>query len=339
MTKTTPEPTDEFGLVARHLAPLAAAERGALGLLDDAAVLRFGSDRDLVVTTDTLVADVHFLGDDPFETVAAKALAVNLSDLASMGARPLAYTVAVAVPRHLDGSGRDAWFAALASGLKAMQTACDVTLIGGDTVATPGPATLTITALGSVTRDRALLRSGAQPGDRILVSGTIGDAALGLRVLRNQLSELGPTHSRHLVDRYRRPTPRLTLGVRLAGLAHAAADVSDGLVADLGRICSASKVEADVDVERLPLSAAARRAIDGDPELIGTVVTGGDDYELVFTAPETAMAEVAVQAAAVEVPVATIGVIRKPSAARQPVRLCRSDGSQMDITDDGYRHF
>ena len=247
----------EFDLIETYFKPLAKGAPGALGLADDAAVLTPTGGHDLVVTQDMLVEGVHFRDTDPAGRVAQKALRVNLSDLAAMGATPVAYLLSLALPAAVD----DAWVAAAAAGLAADQAEFGVHLIGGDTVSTPGPLTLSITALGQTPNGLALRRSGARPGDLVMVSGMIGDACLGLDVLEGGDTTApgapGAPGADYLVDRYQLPSPRLSLGLALRGLATAAIDISDGLVADLGHLCGASGVGAAVDLGRVPVSPAA----------------------------------------------------------------------------------
>jgi thiamine-monophosphate kinase len=266
----------EFSLIARHFKRLAGP--GSLDLSDDAAVFDPPPGRQLVAAADAVVAGVHFLPDDPADTVGRKLLRVNLSDLAAMGAAPLGYLLTVALPRGTP----EAWTAAFVDGLEADNQTFNVHALGGDTVSTPGPATLSLTALGAVAPGAALLRGGARPGDRLWVSGTLGDGALGLRVLRG---EVAPDAAGHLARRYRLPEPRLALGVALSGVATAAMDVSDGLAQDLGHICRASGCGAVVEAAALPLSDAARAAVAADPALLSLALSGGDDYELLFAAP------------------------------------------------------
>ena len=227
-----------------------------------------------------MVAGVHFLGDEAPGLIAAKLLRVNLSDLAAMGATPLAYTLNLALP---DGIGDD-WLKAFADGLMADQRAFDISLAGGDSVSTPGPATLTVTAMGSVETGTALRRAGAQAGDIVYVSGTIGDGALGLKLLRGELAGLSEEHADELIGRYRLPRPRIGLGVRLAGLASAAIDISDGLAADLAHILDASATGAEIEAATVPLSAPPQGRWSRDAGCMETILTGGDDYELLFTA-------------------------------------------------------
>ena len=277
----------EFELIARYVAPLARRFAGAGGLESDNAYLPADGRHDTAVKTDTVVAGVHFLEDEAPATVASKALRVCLSDLAAGGAEPLAYQLSLALPR----GWQERWVAGFARGLAADQKRYGIVLCGGDTVVTPGPLTITITAFGRVPRGRGLGRGGARDGDELWATGTIGDAALGLRVARGGLKEARPRDRRFLEGRFRLPQPRNTLGSRLIGIAHATADVSDGLLADAGHIASASRLAVHIDRERVPLSAAAGRVLTGQPALWADVLGGGDDYELVMAvAPRRARA-------------------------------------------------
>lgn len=333
-------PADEFELIARHFAPLARGESGALGLLDDAAVVAPPPGRSVVVTTDTMVEGVHFLAALPAEAAGARLLRVNLSDLASMGAEPAAYTVALTLPRDMAAAERESWVEGFARGLAADQREFGLTLVGGDTVSAPGPLSLTLTALGWIEPGREMRRSAARAGDTVFVSGTIGDAALGLLAERGDLPPLPAGRRAALIERFRRPVPRVQAGRRLAGIAHAAADVSDGLVADLGHICDASGVSADISAADIPLSDAARAVLADEPALMGTVLTGGDDYELVFTAPPAAAGAVAAIAADIGVPLSAIGSVRKQGPSGRPrVHVNGPDGRAVDLADGGFRHF
>ena len=256
----------EFALIARHFRPLAG--QGGLDLSDDAALLTPPPGRELVLAADAMIAGVHFLADDPPETIGRKLLRVNLSDLAAMGADPLAYLMTVALPRDT----ADAWLAAFVEGLALDQAEFGLAVLGGDTVSTSGPVSLSLTILGTVAPGQALRRGGARPGDELWVSGTIGDGALGLRAARGEIA------SEYLAGRYRLPQPRLALGRALRGIATACMDVSDGLVQDLGHLCRASGCGAVIEAARVPLSDAAR----GYP--LAPLLTGGDDYELLFAA-------------------------------------------------------
>lgn len=312
----------EFELIERYFAPLARGFPGAYGLRDDAAVIAPAPGHELVAKTDAIIAGVHFLPDDPPELVARKALRVNLSDLAAKGAIPRAYMVDLMLPRTLD----EAWVAAFARGLAEDQDEYAVHLIGGDTDSTPGPVTIAVMAFGEVPAGRMIRRAGARAGDTIYVSGTIGDAALGLEALRGALPGLDARVAGFLAGRYRLPQPRVALGARLAGLASAAIDVSDGLVADLGHLCEASRLAAVVESSRVPLSPAAQAVLAARPELIGTVLTGGDDYEILFTAP----------AQAPGVPGTPIG---RMEAAPAGVTVLDRRGQRLALARAGWSHF
>ena len=319
----------EFERIRRFFAPLAGP--GGLRLLDDAALVDLAPGRRLVVTTDAIVAGVHFLVDDPPDLVAKKLLRVNLSDLAAMGARPLHYLLTTALPRAFG----TAWLAQFASGLGEDQRRFGVDLLGGDSVATEGPAVLSLTALGDVAAGAEIRRSGARPGDRLWVSGTIGDAGLGLAVQRGGHPELAPEHRAALIGRYRLPDPRTELGPRLAGLAHAMIDVSDGLLADLGHICEASGVAAIVEAAAVPLSPAAVLLVAEDAGLLPRLCTSGDDYELLFAAPPEAGEAVAALSASLELPIAAIGHIESGAG----VRLLAPDGTDITPAAAGWQHF
>ena len=255
----------EFDLIERLLRPLTRGYPGALNLTDDAALVRVPAGRELVVAKDAMVADVHFLADDPPDLVGGKLLRVNLSDLAAMGADPLGYLLVIA--RSPDVT--DEWLQSFASGLLADQNRFGCHLLGGDTVSTPGPLTLSLTILGTVPEGSALLRSGAKAGDDVWVSGCLGDAALGLRVLRGLA--VTEDEALALVDRYRTPRPRLALGTALRGIASAAIDVSDGLVADLGHILETSGVGADA-------RCVTHTVVSGRPRRAGRARGGADRW-------------------------------------------------------------
>lgn len=326
---------DEFEMISRYFAPLAASDPGALGLADDAALLTPEPGRRLVITTDSLVAGVHFPVEEDPALVAAKLIGVNLSDLAAMGATPWAYTLSVAWPKDLDAG----WVELFAAGLAREQETYGIHLVGGDTVATPGPLTLCLTALGSAEEGRELRRSGAQAGDDVYVSGTIGDAALGLKVLKGSLGGLPKTHSEALLARYRRPLARVRLGQGLAGLAHGCIDISDGLVADLGHVVRASGCDATIDADRVPFSDAARAAIAIEPALMETAITGGDDYELLFTAPPSAAVAIGELAAELDLPLTAIGRIAPREGEDGKVGVVDGKGRELSLKTGGYRHF
>lgn len=319
----------EFELIAEVFAPLARGHELAFGLTDDAALVRPKPGRDLVVTKDALVAEVHFPADEAPDLVARKLLRVNLSDLAAMGAEPLGYLLALAVPADL---GED-WFDGFAAGLGRDQEEFGLTLLGGDMVATPGVLTLTLTALGEVDEGRALRRNGAREGDLVYLSGSLGDAALGLLVRRGELTELDAAAAEALLDRYRLPRPRLALGRALGGLVTAATDVSDGLVVDLENICRASGVAGRIEAPRLPLSAAAEAALALDPEL-RPLLLAGDDYEILATVAPAGEAAAVAAAASAGVAFARVGEI----AAGSGVGLTDGQGRILEA-GTGYRHF
>ncbi len=325
----------EFDIIRRYFAPLSEAAPGAYGLGNDAAVWRPADGCEAVITTDCMVAGVHFLPDDPPATVAAKLLAVNLSDLAAMGAKPAVYTIATAWPKDMDEN----WIAAFASGLAQAQAAAGVTLVGGDTVSTPGPMVLTLTAIGEVRSRMALPRGGAKVGDDVYVSGTIGDAALGLRVLRGELTPSDKTVGGYLIGRYRLPTARSTLGAGLAGLATAAIDVSDGLVQDLGHIARESGVNIVIDRDDIPLSVALKSALDGNQTLWDSVFAGGDDYELAFSAPPKAKDAILELANSSGTKATRIGIVGEASSGGPEVRVFDADRQIVPVGRQGYRHF
>jgi thiamine-monophosphate kinase len=322
----------EFDLIAHFFAPLSRGEAGAFGLQDDAAALKPRAGRDIVVTTDAVVAGVHFLPDDPPDTIAQKALRVNLSDLAAKGAEPRAYLLTAVLSPEID----DAWLASFASGLKRDQQRFGITLVGGDTVATSGPLTFNIAAFGDVPRGKMLRRGGAQTDDDVWVSGTIGDAALGLRILKGEEQDLPEKQRRLLIKRYRTPEPRVELGPELVGLAHACLDVSDGLIADLGHIAETSRLGIEVQAEQVPLSPAAAAAIAAGRLSLSELLTAGDDYELAFTAPQAERGRLAIVAMKRKVALTRIGRTLKGKAA---VRVLAADGRPMPIARAGYTHF
>ena len=313
----------EFARIARHFRPLAGA--GALDLADDAALLDPPPGLQLVLAADAMVAGVHFLPDDPPELVARKLLRTNLSDLAAMGADPLGYLLTVSVPR----AAPEAWFAAFAAGLVADQAEFGLTLLGGDTTSTPGPVSLSLTILGTVPPGEALRRHGAQPGDEVWVSGTIGDGALGLLAAQGKLAD----PDGFLAGRYRLPRPRLALGRGLRGVATACLDVSDGLVQDLGHLCRAGNLAAIIQQERVPISPAAAALGSGH---VTRCLTGGDDYELAFAAPEGASTAVLAAGQAAGVQVTRIGYFVTGDPA---VQVMKADGTRLRLASAGWDHF
>jgi len=332
VSSVQPNLADEFDLIKRLFVPLTGGRAEALGLTDDVALIAGPPGQSWAVTTDAMVAGVHFFPDDSPDLIARKLVRVNLSDLAAKGAEPSFLLLATCFPKNTDES----WLDRFASGLK---TDCDmfgVAVIGGDTVVTPGPLTLSLTAVGTVPENGALLRSNARSGDHVWLSGTLGDAALGLLVAKGEGRALPGHHADALLDRYRLPRPRVGLGPRLRGLAHAAMDVSDGLMGDLGHLCRASGLRAEIEAESLPLSPAARAALAaGLGEGLATVAGGGDDYEILFTAPPEAGDALAALSRDLDLPLTRIGRVTSGSGAV----LLDAEGSEVPLPRGGYNHF
>ena len=325
----------EDDLIARYFAPLAGA--GGLGLRDDAARIAPPEGCEIVLTVDGLVAGVHFFADDPPAAIAKKALRVNLSDLAAKGAAPLGFLLTLALPRDW----RADWLELFARGLGEDAAAFACPLLGGDTVSTFGPLTLSITALGAVPAGRMVPRDGARAGDLLYVSGTIGDAALGLRErsagLRSRSEPEGPrSDAAILIDRYLAPQPRLALAEVLRKHASGAMDVSDGLVGDLAKMLRVSGASADVAVARIPLSASAQTVIAADPRLLETALTGGDDYEILASVPIANARAFEAAATAVGVPVTRIGNVTPGHA---PATFRDARGAPMSFARGSYSHF
>ena len=318
----------EFALIAQVFAPLATAP-GALGLMDDAALLPARAGCDHVVTTDALVEGVHFFADDPPVSIAKKALRTNLSDLAAKGAEPEGYLLALSLPARIDLE----WIEAFGRGLGEDQRTFAVPLLGGDTTSTGGPLTLAITAIGLVPLGTMIRRAGAKPGDGVYVSGTIGDAGGVLALLKGESAQFAGSGRTHLIERYRVPTPRLTLGKALRGVASAALDVSDGLIADLAHIADVSKVRIALKAERVPRSPALHALWGDSTEAILRAATSGDDYELAFTAGSEA--EVAQASKRTGVPITRIGRVEDGSG----VVLLDQNGQEIPVSRAGYTHF
>ena len=317
----------EDDLIARYFKPL-AKHPGAFGLADDAAAITPPAGHDLVLKTDGLIAGVHFFPDDPAEGVGRRALRVNLSDLAAKGAAPLGFLLAIALPKDFS----EDWLAGFTRGLGEDADGYGCPLLGGDTDSTPGPISISVAAFGVVPTGTMVKRSGAKVGDHVFVSGTIGDAALGLRVRKGELADT----SGHLVSRYRVPQPRTALAEALRAHASAAMDVSDGLVGDLTKLCAASNVSAEITVARVPLSKAASGALGSDCELIKPILTGGEDYEILCTiAPERGAA---FQSAAAKAGVA-VAEIGRVIAGTAPPRFLNPEGLPLTFLHKSYSHF
>ena len=323
----------EGRLIARYFRPL-ATHPGALGLGDDAAVMTPPPGCDLVLTTDGVIAGVHFFPDDPPGSIGRKALRMNLSDLAAKGAKPAGFLLSLALPRGTD----EAWIAAFAAGLGEDIAHYGCPLLGGDTDHTPGPVSVSIAAFGTVPHGKMVRRSTAKPGDSVVVTGTFGDAALGVKLRRDKSLakswRLTQAMVRHLEQRYLLPEPRDALAEALLHHAGAAMDVSDGLAGDLVKLARASSVAAEIDVARVPLSDAARAAIGAEPPLIETMLTGGDDYEIVLTAAPQELPALRAAAKAAGVPVTKIGRVEAGEGAR-----FIHDGKALAFARASYSHF
>ncbi len=320
----------EEALIARYFAPLSGP--GAEGLRDDAASLVPAPGQDLVVTADAIVAGVHYFPDDPPGSIAVKALGVNLSDLAAKGAVPRGFLLTLALP----DDWTEAWLSAFAEGLGTMSRAHGCPLLGGDTVRSGGPALIGVTAIGEVPAGAILRRQAARAGDRICVSGQIGDAALGLALRLAPDAGFGPAHRDILLDRYLHPRPRLALVPALRRHARAAMDVSDGLVGDLTKMLAGTGLTARIDVVSVPLSPAARAAIARDPGRLATALTGGDDYEILCAVPPDSVAAFLADAEAAGVPAAEIGSVE---AGDEAPRFLDAQGHAMDFARTAFSHF
>jgi thiamine-monophosphate kinase len=324
----------EDRLIARYFRPLAKDPR-ALGLIDDCAVMTPPAGRDLVLTTDAIVAGVHFLTDDPADTVAKKALRVNLSDIAAKGAQPSGFLLTLALPDF-----SDEWLSKFARGLGEDANSFDCPLLGGDTVRTPGPTTASITAFGTVPIGTVITRAGAKAGDHVFVTGTIGDAVLGLRLLREprfvEPWNLDAVSRDFLVARYRVPQPRNAAAEAVRMHASAAMDVSDGLVGDLGKLCAASGVSAEITVWDIPFSPAAQRVLKKEPLAGEAMLTGGDDYEVLCTIPSNKIEPFRSAASHAGVPVTAIGKIVAGSA---PPSWVDREGRALSFRRPSYSHF
>ena len=273
------ERLDEFSLIEKYFAPIAG--KGAFALKDDAALFSPGEGMECVITQDAVAEGVHFFPEDPPEMVAAKALRVNLSDLAAKGARPSRFSVALG----LSEDWSEEWVAGFARGLSHDAKVYEVELTGGDTFMTGGGTVISITALGEVKSGNYTARFGASPGDLVYVTGTIGDAALGLAVRSGRLEISSRENHSYLEDRYLLPQPRCALAEAIGKFASASIDVSDGFAADFGKLCQASQLVCSLPVSRIPLSDAAADAVSVDPALIQTILGGGDDYEIIVAVP------------------------------------------------------
>jgi thiamine-monophosphate kinase len=309
---------DEFGLIARYFAPL-AKDPGALKLKDDAAFIPPRPGFDLVITTDQIALGTDFFPHDPPASVAKKALRVNLSDLAAKGASPAYYLLNLALPRPM----REEWLADFAAGLSEDQRQFGLSLLGGDTSATEGSLSISVTAMGFVLAGRMVKRAGARVGDAVYVTGTIGDSAGGLAIFKREKHQLTDAQRDHLTKRYQVPEPPVAFGAGLFDLASASVDVSDGLIADLGHVAEASKVRIELEAEAIPRSDALRAFWGEGTDAILRAATAGDDYQIAFTAPP-----------GLSGPFARIGEVQ----AGEGINLTFK-GERIAVPKPGYRHF
>jgi thiamine-monophosphate kinase len=321
----------EDSLIARFFAPIAG--EGALNLKDDAACLTPAPGYDLVLTADALVERVHFLPEDAPGSIARKALGVNVSDLAAKGATPAGFLLSLALP----DDWTEAWLAGFAAGLGEASRDFACPLLGGDTVKARGPLTLSVTAVGQVPTGRMVLRTTAKAGDLLCVTGTIGDAALGLKLRSSPAwaEALLPDEKAHLADRYLHPRPRYRLAAALREHASAAMDVSDGLAGDLAKMMRASGVSAMVETDQVPLSAAAAKAVRTSPDLLDLALTGGDDYEILCSVPEKNLDSFRKEADRVGVALSVIGRV-VPGDDRPVFRM---NGLERRYDVGSYQHF
>ncbi len=316
--------SSEFELIARHFTR--PAKNAVLGVGDDCALVDITNGMDLAVSTDTMVSGTHFFPDVDPENLGHKALAVNLSDMAAMGAMPYWVLLALTLPK-VD----DVWLAAFAKGFFDLADEYNVSLIGGDT--TRGPLTLTVTIMGEVPAGAALRRNGAKAGNDIWVSGNLGDAALAVAHRHGRI-KLEEADYKEAVMRLYEPTPRVSLGQALRGMATSAIDISDGLLADLGHICRLSGVGATVEIAAIPVSAIGAKHASSDAGL-SAIMAGGDDYELCFTAPPNSRDSIADLAEGLGIPLTRIGQVRRGKG----VHIVGPDGKPMKIDGRGFDHF
>ncbi|WP_310620522.1 thiamine-phosphate kinase [Flexibacterium corallicola] len=329
----------EFTLIERYFAPL-ATHAGAAGLTDDAATLTPPEGCELVLTKDMLASGVHFFPEDPPQSVARKALGVNLSDLAAKGARPLGYLLGLGLPKDFE----EAWVRDFCKGLELSQRQYGWALLGGDTIKSPDGILLSITAIGCTPTGRAVRRNTAPVGARLYVTGTIGDAALGLmlRLAPENAHKWGltPTEEAFLLERYLHPKPRAQAAQTILEYGAASMDVSDGLLADLAHMCHTSKVDAHVDLEKVPLSAGVHRACSAERELLHQAVTGGDDYEILCAVPENACEVFEKGLKASGLPCSQIGYFSAPANSGSGVPNLYLHGERvLGHSSKGFEHF
>ena len=322
--------TSEFDLIEKYFTPLTGEYAPAFSLNNDAAVFTPNSNMDMVITKDALVADVHFFSTDDPALIAERALRTNLSDLAAMGAEPKGYFLSLALPNQ--GLDIEKWLSAFCIGLVNNQKLFKWSLWGGDTVSTSGPITISVTAIGETEKGKHLTRSNANIGDGIYVSGTLGDAAAAVKVIKENLQFEGRDF---ILNRFYKPFPRLKLGKSLVNLASSALDISDGLLGDLSHICKNSVVGARIYQSKIPISSAFSNLLETKPEYNNLSLTGGDDYELLFTVPPENEKSLA------NLPKCQYHDITKIGEVIAEQKIVLLDERQTEITTykKGYRHF
>lgn len=316
----------EFDIIRKYFSDFPERDDVILGVGDDAAILRPKENHALVITTDTLVSGVHFPEQTPPEAIGHKSLAVNLSDLAAMGANPCWFTLALTLPKADEN-----WLENFSAGMKKLASRYRVALVGGDT--TRGPLSITIQACGYIPRKMAARRSGAQPGDDIYVTGTLGDAGLGLASVQGSV-QLAPGERARCENRLNFPQPRIRVGIGLLPLINSMIDCSDGFAADLGHILEQSGTGAKVQLKNLPLSTAVKHVVQTENDW-SLPLSAGDDFELIFTAPPESRAEISALADTLDCPLTWVGEITE-----QPgLLLKKENGETLSLNKTGYRHF
>ena len=325
---------DEFKMINELLSPLSIGEDGAYGLSDDGAKIKV-TNGDIILTTDAIIKGIHFPESEDPKTIASRIIRVNLSDIAAMGAVPRAYLLVLAIPSSTTLS----WIESFVEGLSCEQKEFGISLIGGDTTRTQGELMLSITMIGETYDNKVLLRNGACVGDYVYVSGFIGDASLGRSLIegRNKANSLSVTD--YLINRFRKPTPRIDLGKNLTGIASSAADVSDGLLADLKHICNASGVYAEIYLNHIPISSEAESMVSNNLNLRMDLLSGGDDYELIFTVPFKHISKVSELSEKCNVQIKQIGKIIGEGLNEDVVTLKDVNGKTLKSDSEGYQHF
>lgn len=321
---------DEFDVIEQYLTPLANT-RGAFSLTDDAAVFTPRAGYEVVIAKDAIVEGVHFLsGTEPFD-IARKLVRVNLSDIAAMGATPKYYLVSAALPKSV---GKQ-WIQSFAAGLASEQKEFKISLLGGDTTSHYGSLVLSLTILGEAPKGKVIKRSGAKVGDSIYVSGTVGDAALGLKVVMKEIKLTDKTQESYLTGRYHLPEPRLKLGRALRDTANAGIDISDGLLGDLQHVCVCSRVGAVIQKESIPVSGASKQVIDKQKKYWSSILSGGDDYELLFTAAQKDEKKIQKISESIGLRITKIGEV----TSDKTLKLVDAKGKTFSFSDLGYRHY